>query len=82
MYYMNSAYIARKLKCICSGNRGKLSYRNCIVTEKRRMKTKTRPTSTLQRNAEVLHVLYGLLDNDKEPTDQDAESLRYLYASS
>lgn len=38
--------------------------------------------STLQRNAQVLHVLYGLLDSDKEPTDADAEKLRYLYASS
>ncbi|MGQ4912351.1 MAG: hypothetical protein ACTSV3_08365 [Candidatus Thorarchaeota archaeon] len=41
-----------------------------------------RPTSTLQKNAEVLNVLYGLLDSDREPTDQDAQSLRYLYASS
>jgi hypothetical protein len=39
-------------------------------------------TSTLQKNAEILHTLYGLLDSDREPTDQDAQSLRYLYASS
>jgi hypothetical protein len=38
--------------------------------------------STLQSTAQVLHVLYGLLDSDKEPTDADAEKLRYLYASS
>jgi hypothetical protein len=42
----------------------------------------TRPSSTLQKNAEVLHTLYGLLDSDREPTDEDAMSLRYLYASS
>ncbi|MHA1653379.1 MAG: hypothetical protein ACTSVT_05220 [Candidatus Thorarchaeota archaeon] len=41
-----------------------------------------RPTSTLQRNAQILHVLYGLLDSDREPTDADAETLRYLYSSS
>jgi len=41
-----------------------------------------RPSSTLQKNAEVLHVLYGLLDSDREPTDADAQSLRILYASS
>ena len=46
------------------------------------IRTKTRPASTLQRNAQVLHVLYGLLDSDKEPSDADAEKLRYLYASS
>ena len=44
--------------------------------------SETRPTSTLQKNTEVLNVLYGLLDSDREPTDQDAQSLRYLYASS
>ncbi len=38
--------------------------------------------STLQKNAKVLHVLYGLLESDREPTDEDAKSLRYLYASS
>jgi hypothetical protein len=48
----------------------------------REMAETTRPTSTLQKNAEVLHTLYGLLDSDREPTDQDAMSLRYLYASS
>jgi len=42
----------------------------------------TKHTSTLQKNAEILHTLYGLLDSDREPTDQDAQSLRYLYASS
>ena len=41
-----------------------------------------RRTSTLQKNAEVLHVLYGLLDTDKEPSDADAETLRSLYSSS
>ena len=41
-----------------------------------------RPSSTLQKNAEVLHVLYGLLDSDREPTDADAQTLRYLYSSS
>jgi len=46
------------------------------------MTNNERRTSTLQKNAEVLHTLYGLLDSDREPTDQDAESLRYLYASS
>jgi hypothetical protein len=46
------------------------------------MTERTRPTSTLQKNAEVLHVLYGLLDSDREPTDADAVSLRALYASS
>ncbi len=46
------------------------------------MTEESRPTSTLQKNAEVLHTLYGLLDSDREPTDQDAQSLRYLYASS
>ena len=46
------------------------------------MTESTRPSSTLQKNAEVLHTLYGLLDSDREPTDQDAMSLRYLYASS
>ncbi len=51
-------------------------------TEKQAMASETRPTSTLQKNAEVLHTLYGLLDSDREPTDQDALSLRYLYASS
>ncbi len=51
-------------------------------TEKQAMTSETRPTSTLQKNAEVLHTLYGLLDSDREPTDQDALSLRYLYASS
>ena len=39
-------------------------------------------TSTLQKNAEVLHVLYGLLDSDRDPTDDDAAHLRVLYASS
>jgi hypothetical protein len=43
---------------------------------------KKNPSSTLQKNAQVLHVLYGLLDSDKEPTDADAEKLRFLYASS
>jgi hypothetical protein len=47
-----------------------------------KMTEETRPTSTIQKNAEVLHTLYGLLDSDREPTDQDAQSLRYLYASS
>ncbi|MHA1936230.1 MAG: hypothetical protein ACXACG_19175 [Candidatus Thorarchaeota archaeon] len=42
----------------------------------------SRATSTLQKNAEILHVLYGLLDSDREPTDSDAQSLRLLYASS
>ncbi|MEM4734804.1 MAG: hypothetical protein QXS20_03720 [Candidatus Thorarchaeota archaeon] len=42
----------------------------------------TRRASILQRNAQVLHVLYGLLESDKEPTDADAEKLRYLYSSS
>ncbi len=51
-------------------------------TETNAMTSETRPTSTLQKNAEVLHTLYGLLDSDREPTDQDALSLRYLYASS
>jgi len=51
-------------------------------TETEPMTEETRPTSTLQKNAEVLHTLYGLLDSDREPTDQDAQSLRYLYASS
>ncbi len=41
-----------------------------------------RPSSTLQKNAEVLNVLYGLLDSDREPTDDDARTLRYLYSSS
>ena len=41
-----------------------------------------RPSSTLQKNAEVLHVLYGLLDSDRDPTDADAQSLRVLYACS
>jgi hypothetical protein len=50
--------------------------------EIRMMTERTRPTSTLQKNAEVLHVLYGLLDSDREPTDEDAQSLRALYASS
>ncbi len=45
-------------------------------------KNPPRPSSTLQKNAEVLHVLYGLLDSDREPTDADAASLRVLYASS
>jgi hypothetical protein len=45
-------------------------------------KTSPRPQSTLQKNAEVLHVLYGLLDSDREPTDDDAAHLRVLYASS
>jgi hypothetical protein len=47
-----------------------------------KMTSNPRPSSTLQKNAEVLHVLYGLLDSDRDPTDADAESLRYLYASS
>ncbi|MFW9909482.1 MAG: hypothetical protein ACFFEF_12980 [Candidatus Thorarchaeota archaeon] len=42
----------------------------------------THTSSTLQKNAEVLHVLYGLLDSDRDPTDDDARSLRVLYASS
>ncbi len=46
------------------------------------MSSEAGPTSTLQKNAEVLHVLYGLLDSDREPTDSDAQSLRALYASS
>ena len=59
----------------------------CCTTESEHMETRTmteesRPTSTLQKNAEVLHTLYGLLDSDREPTDRDAQSLRYLYASS
>ncbi|MFW9931832.1 MAG: hypothetical protein ACFFDR_04180 [Candidatus Thorarchaeota archaeon] len=54
------------------------------ITEKRTMTDSNtpRPSSTLQKNAEVLHVLYGLLDSDREPTDADAASLRVLYASS
>ena len=44
--------------------------------------TNRRPSSTLQKNAEVLHVRYGLLDNDRDPTDADAQSLRVLYSSS
>ncbi|MHA1930422.1 MAG: hypothetical protein ACTSV2_17760 [Candidatus Thorarchaeota archaeon] len=44
--------------------------------------TNRRPSSTLQKNAEVLHVLYGLLDSDRDPTDADAQSLRVLYSSS
>lgn len=50
--------------------------------EMRIMADNPRPSSTLAKNAEVLHVLYGLLDSDREPTDADAASLRYLYASS
>ncbi|TXT55898.1 MAG: hypothetical protein BAJATHORv1_30281 [Candidatus Thorarchaeota archaeon] len=41
-----------------------------------------RPTSTLQKNAEVLNVLYGLLESDRDPTDADARALRYLYSGS
>ncbi|MBD3407093.1 MAG: hypothetical protein GF411_13325 [Candidatus Lokiarchaeota archaeon] len=41
-----------------------------------------RPTSTLQKNAEVLNVLYGLLESDRDPTDDDARALRYLYSGS
>jgi len=48
----------------------------------KKMAAETKPTSTLWKNAEVLHVLYGLLDSDREPTDADAHSLRLLYASS
>ena len=51
-------------------------------TETQAMTKENRPASTLAKNAEVLHTLYGLLDSDREPTDQDAQSLRYLYASS
>jgi len=50
--------------------------------ERTKMSNEAGPTSTLQKNAEVLHVLYGLLDSDREPTDSDAQSLRALYASS
>jgi hypothetical protein len=40
----------------------------------------SRATSTLQKNAEILHVLYGLLDSDREPTDSDAQMRRvYVY---
>ncbi|MFW9802321.1 MAG: hypothetical protein ACW975_02650 [Candidatus Thorarchaeota archaeon] len=46
------------------------------------MASNPRPSSTIQKNAEVLNVLYGLLDSDRDPTDSDAEHLRYLYASS
>ena len=51
-------------------------------SEKTKMSSDAKPASTLQKNAEVLHVLYGLLDSDREPTDEDAQSLRALYASS
>jgi hypothetical protein len=56
-----------------------------MFTEMRKMASNnnsSHPSSTLQKNAEVLHVLYGLLDSDREPTDADAASLRVLYASS
>ncbi len=46
------------------------------------MENGAQPTSTLWKNAEVLHVLYGLLDSDREPTDADARRLRALYAGS
>ncbi|MFO7836248.1 MAG: hypothetical protein ACOC38_07120 [Promethearchaeia archaeon] len=46
------------------------------------MASNLRPSSTLQKNAEILNVLYGLLDSDRDPTDADAQTLRYLYASS
>ena len=60
---------------------------SCIIvkgynSEITKMSSDAKPTSTLQKNAEVLHVLYGLLDSDREPTDEDAQSLRALYASS
>ena len=60
-------------KVSCTSRKG---YGDPMMTER------TRPASTLQKNAEVLHVLYGLLDSDREPTDADAQSLRALYASS
>lgn len=63
-------------------SRGELYHAIRIPTENANMTKNTRPSSTLQKNAEVLHTLYGLLDSDREPTDQDAMSLRYLYASS
>ena len=62
--------------------RGELYHTTWIRTENAKMTENTRPSSTLQKNAEVLHTLYGLLDSDREPTDQDAMSLRYLYACS
>lgn len=47
-----------------------------------KIKHRSRPTSALQMSAQILHVLYGLLDSDRDPTDDDAETLRYLYSSS
>ena len=65
-----------------NGNKGELYHGYRIKAETKKMTEKVTPSSTLQKNAQVLHVLYGLLDNDREPTDQDAATLRYLYSSS
>jgi hypothetical protein len=78
-------HITLRVKSRISGNRGELYHRKKIWklnTETQAMTKENRPASTLAKNAEVLHTLYGLLDSDREPTDQDAQSLRYLYASS
>ena len=86
MYHANTCQILRSFITKSSGNRGELSYRKRNNTEKQNMTERTtncpRPSSTLQKNAQVLHVLYGLLDSDRDPTDADAQSLRVLYASS
>ncbi len=75
-------WIVRSLISKYSGNRGELYHTKRNGAEMNEMAAETKPTSTLWKNAEVLHVLYGLLDSDREPTDADAHSLRLLYASS
>ena len=86
LYHANTSQILRSFITKSSGNRGELSYRKRNNTETQNMTERTtdspRPSSTLQKNAQVLHVLYGLLDSDRDPTDADAQSLRVLYASS
>ena len=38
--------------------------------------------STQLKNARIFHTLYGLIEQEIEPTDDDAEQLRALYAGS
>ncbi len=36
--------------------------------------------SIVHRNAQLMSVLYDLVENNREPTEADAEMLKYLYS--
>ncbi len=36
--------------------------------------------SIIHKNAQLMSVLYEIIESNREPTDEDAEKLKYLYS--